>query len=288
MEDSVFEPIVLDSVADAVVAQIEKLIISGALKSGQKLPSEKRLSEVMGVSRPSIRDAARILEGRGLLVVKQGDGTYVADLIGPSLSPAMIDVLSRHKAYRDFLEYRHEFEGFAAHMAAERATKNDMEIIKRHLSEMEAEAASKKFLEEPNIDAGFHSAIVDAAYNIVLTHTMAPVYELMRRGVFYDRSLIERKPGVREALLAQHREIAEAIFSRDPERAAEAARAHIDFILDWYKIGSEEEGRDRNAAKRLSLMRSAQEYISAQHKDAKKAPARARGRPPKSAPKSAG
>ena len=78
---TILDPIDHDSVAEAVIAQIEGVILAGVLKSGQQLPSERELAE-QSVSRPKIRAAIQTLEERGLLIVKHGEGTFVAALTG--------------------------------------------------------------------------------------------------------------------------------------------------------------------------------------------------------------
>ena len=138
-EQKIFERIETDTVSEAVVAQIERLILDGVLKGGQKLPSERDLSELMEVSRPKVRDAIKVLEDRKLLTVRHGEGTFVAPLTGTALSPAMVDLIARHAgAFYEYLEFRREVEGYAAFMAAQRATDADHAIIKRHIDQMVA------------------------------------------------------------------------------------------------------------------------------------------------------
>lgn len=251
----VFEPVVIESVAEAVATQIETLILSGVLKSGQKLPSEQRLADSMKVSRPSVRDAAKILEERGLLEIKHGGGTFIAGLSGPALSPALLGLYKRHaSAYRDYVEYRHAVEGVAAYLAAKRATESDKEIIKLQLAQMEEEFDKNDYVREPQLDAAFHSAIVEAAHNSVFSHTMSSVYMVLSSGVFYNRVFLEREPQARARLLEQHKEIANAVFEGAADDAAAAAEAHVEYVMTWHQFGAADELRGRTAAKRLLLL----------------------------------
>jgi len=135
---AIFEPVGHESLADAVVSQIEDLIASGILKQGRKLPSERDLAEMLRVSRPKLREALQVLEERGLVTTQHGEGTFVAALTGQAMMPALLALYERHEpAFFDYLEYRREQEGFAARLAARRATKADKERISEILDENE-------------------------------------------------------------------------------------------------------------------------------------------------------
>ncbi len=255
MDKAIFEAIDSPSVVDGVVNQIEKLIIAGVLKGGRKLPSERELAEQMGISRPKIRDAIKDLEARGLLEVKHGDGTFVAALTGTALSPAMIELFSKHpEAFGGYIEFRREVEGFAAYVAAIRATEADREIIARIMTEMEAAHEARDRERELKLDVGLHAAIVDAAHNPLLVHVMASIYELMERAILQGRMIQEGPEASRAILLQQHRAIADAILERDPEAASAAAEEHINSVEASYRERSSESSRANIARKRRMLL----------------------------------
>ncbi len=250
----VFERVAVEGVARAVIDQVEGLIVAGVLRSGQKMPAERDLAETLGVSRPKLREALADLEARGLIVTRHGDGTYVANLTGAALSGPMVELFARHpQAFFDYLEYRRESEGFAAFLAAHRATDADRAILTRIIAEMEAAHADADSTREADIDVEFHVAIVDAAHNALLNHMMASIYALMMRGVFYNRNALYGREGARDRLLEQHKAIAEAILAHDPERAAAAAEAHIAFVQMSFHGDKARQERDRIARKRLAL-----------------------------------
>ncbi|WP_372886076.1 FadR/GntR family transcriptional regulator [Shimia sp.] len=252
--DQIFEPINHDSVAEAVVHQIESLIVTGILKDGTRLPSEREMSELLKVSRPKLRDALKHLEDQGLLHVRHGEGSFIAPLTGTALTPAFLDLYARHpEAFFDYLEYRREQEAFAARLAAERATGADREIIAAILDEMERARDAQDSEAAQIADINFHSAIVDASNNSTLIHMMASIYDLTRRGVFYNRDFLRTIEGAGRKLLAQHQAIAQGIFEGDPEAADKAARAHIDFVEKSFRIGHQRELRERAAKKRRVL-----------------------------------
>jgi GntR family transcriptional repressor for pyruvate dehydrogenase complex len=251
---AIFDPIKHDSVSDAVLNQIETMIVNGILKEGTRLPSEREMSELMEVSRPKLREALKQLEDSGLVQVKHGEGSFIAKLTGAALAPAFLDLYARHPlAFYDYLEYRREQEGFAARLAAERATETDKEIIRSLLERMDSahEAEDSEAAQEADID--FHAAIVDASCNSTLIHMMASIYDLTKRGVFYSRSYLRKQESAAAKLLEQHHVIADAIFRGEPEQAEAAAKAHIDYVETSFRVGEARRERERVAEKRKVL-----------------------------------
>ncbi len=253
-EKLIFEKIDHETVVDTVVRQIEGLIVTGVLKQGTKLPPERELAETLDVSRQKVREALKRLEDQNLLTVRHGEGSYIAALTGTALSPAMIDLYARHQsAFYDYLEYRREQEGFAAALASERATNVDREIILDTLERLE-QAQNKHDAEaSKEQDIKFHSVIVDASHNSTLIHTMASIYELTKRGIFYNRDFLRTIDGSGEKLLQQHKNIGAAIVNGRAEDAKKAARDHIDFVEKSFRAGHEGRKREALAKKRQAL-----------------------------------
>ena len=254
---TVFDPVGHESLAASVVLQIENLIASGILKQGRKLPSERDLAEMLGVSRPKLREALQILEDRGLVSTRHGEGTFIAPLIGQAMLPALLALYGRHEpAFLDYLEYRREQEGFAARLAAQRATQSDKERIQEILDanekawkEGDAEAAKAA-------DFDLHSAIVDASQNATLIHMMSSIFDLTKQGVFYNRDILRTIDGTGETLLAQHMELGRAVIAGDAERAEKVAKEHIDFVEKSFRLRVEQEEREKVAAKRRLIART--------------------------------
>ncbi|MCV2882759.1 FadR/GntR family transcriptional regulator [Actibacterium sp. XHP0104] len=251
---AIFDPIAHDSVADAVIHQIETMIVNGILKEGTRLPSEREMSELLEVSRPKLREALKQLEDDGLLQVKHGEGSFIAKLTGTAMTPAFMDLYARHpEAFYDYLEYRREQESFAARLAAERATQTDKDIIQGILDRMDAAHEANDLEASKIADINFHTAIVDASNNSTLIHMMASIYDLTKRGVFYNRNYLRSIDFAGSQLLAQHHAIADAIFAGNAEAAAKAARDHIDFVERSFRIGHLREEREKVAGKRKIL-----------------------------------
>lgn len=255
MTQSVFSSIRHASTADEVIRQIEWLVLEGVLRPGDRMPSERDLSQQMDVSRPVLREALKDLESRRLIVSRHGGGTFVADVISDVFAEPVMDLITSHrKAIHDYLEYRKEIEAVAAGMAAERATEADMALLARVMENMRLAHQSGNFSEEAKADVEFHNTVSEIAHNIILLHTLRSCYRLHMDGVFYNRTLLYGLPGVRTALLEQHEAIAAAIAARNSDAAQKASRAHITYVE--LKLSEAEKVSVRDSISRLRLART--------------------------------
>lgn len=249
---SLFPPIDHGRTADEVVRQVELLILEGVLRDGDRLPGERDLSERFGVSRPILREALKELETRGLLVSRHGGGTFVADIVGQVFSEPLAALVARHeRASADYLEYRRELEGLTAELAARRATAADRAQISRIIADMEAAHGHGRFEDELAADIDLHTAIGEAAHNIVLLHTLRACYRLLSEGIVHHRKLIFALPGARDRLFAQHCDLAAAILAGDAARARKAAEDHIDYVTETNREAARQDRRNRVSELRL-------------------------------------
>ncbi|HTH15799.1 MAG TPA: FCD domain-containing protein [Magnetospirillum sp.] len=144
----------------------------------------------------------------------------------------MVDPLSRllhshpETAY-DYLEFRRLLAGQAAAFAAERATEEDIERLHRALTAMEEAHALDDPAQEAQADAQFHLMCYEMAGNTLMTHIMRRLFDMLKSGVFYDRSDLYLRRGVRDGFLRQHQAIYAAIAARNPDAAYAAADAHL-------------------------------------------------------------
>ncbi len=228
-----FEKINPERISDTVIKQIERLILRGILRPGERLPSERAMSEQMGVSRPSLREAIANLEERGLLSTRAGSGIYVADVLGSAFSEPLIALFSSHQeALFDYISFRRDLEGLAAERAASLSSDTDLKVISAIFKKMEAAHAKRNPAEEAALDAEFHMAIVEASHNVFMLHMMRSMFEMLRAGVFYNRKIMFKQRTTREALLDQHRAIHDAILNRDPTGARRAVEQHLSYVED--------------------------------------------------------
>lgn len=229
---SVFLQIPQNKTSDEVAHQIEELVIEGVLRAGEQLPGERELAESTGVSRPVVREAIKLLDGRGLLYKKQGGGTFICNIVGDVFSQPITDVLARHKkATIDYLEYRREVESIAAGLAAERATSHDKVMLKELMARMKIAHENINFDEEAQLDIEFHSLIGEMTHNLIFLHTLRACYNLLKQGIFRNREKLYEIDG-RQIMYDQHAAIADAIINGDKEAAIKHSNSHMCYILE--------------------------------------------------------
>ncbi|MDZ4093967.1 MAG: FCD domain-containing protein, partial [Paracoccaceae bacterium] len=226
-----FQKVQTEKLSQTVVRQIELLILRGVLRPGERLPSERELSERMGVSRPSLRDAVAELEERGLLISKPGAGIYVAEVLGSAFSPALIQLFATHDdAVFDYLSFRRDLEGLAAERAARLGSDTDLKVVDTVFRKMEVAHGKRDPSCEAELDAQFHMAIIEASHNVVMLHMMRSMFDLLREGVFYNRQKMFKSRMTRDMLLDQHRAINNGIQARDPGAARAAVESHLSYV----------------------------------------------------------
>ncbi len=223
-----FRKVQPEKLSTSVVRQIELLILRGILCPGERLPSERELSERLGVSRPSLRDAVATLQEQGLLTSRAGSGIFVAEVLGSAFSPALTRLFATHdEAVFDYLSFRRDIEALAAERAARLGSDSDLKVIQATFDKM---VSARTPEEEAQLDAQFHSAIIEASHNVVMLHMMRSMFELLQTGVFYNRQVMFKQRTTKRALLDQHRAINDAIQARDPAAARAAIEAHLGYV----------------------------------------------------------
>ncbi len=228
-----FQRIQSEKLATSVVRQIEQLILRGILRPGERLPSERELADRMGVSRPSLREAISKLHDDGLLESRAGAGVFVAKVLGSAFAPALVNLFATHdEAVFDYVTFRRDLEGLAAYRAAEHGSETDLAVVDAVFAKMEAAHSKRNPADEARLDAEFHLAIIEASHNVVMLHMMRSMYDLLRGGVFYNRSIMFKQRITRATLLDQHRAINNALQARDPKAAKAAVEAHLKYVSD--------------------------------------------------------
>jgi len=226
-----FQRIEAEKLSHSVVRQIEQLILRGILRPGERLPSERELSERLGVSRPSLREAIAELQDRGLLSTRAGAGIYVADVLGSAFSPALIRLFAQHEeAVFDYIAFRRDLESIAAERAAIHGSDTDLKVIDTIFRKMEAAHSKRNPSDEADLDAEFHLAILEASHNVILLHMMRSIFDLLREGVFFNRQVMFKNRTTRDLLLEHHRAINAALQARDPQAARAAVVEHLSFV----------------------------------------------------------
>ncbi|GLQ35240.1 GntR family transcriptional regulator [Amylibacter marinus] len=226
-----FQKIEQERIADTVIDQIEGLILRGILRPGERLPSERDLSERLGVSRPSLREAISNLQEKGLLESRASAGIFVGDIFGSAFSEPLIELFSTHQdALFDYIAFRRDLESIAAERAATMGTHTDIMVIEAIFEKMLALDGTNSAAQDAALDAEFHMAIIEASHNIFMLHMMRSMFEVLKRGIYYNREIMFERRATRSTILGQHRAILSAIKAHDPKAARQAVVDHLSFV----------------------------------------------------------
>ncbi|MGZ9106459.1 MAG: FCD domain-containing protein [Rhodoplanes sp.] len=246
MQDAIRPP----RLADAIAGHIERMILEGTLRPGERLASERDLAEKLDVSRPSLREALAQLEKRGLIESKRS-GTTVAQFLAPLSAPLAELFRDKPRVTADYFEYRCFVEAQAAKLAALRATDLDRKTIRAIVKRMQHANALEDTYKEAQADVDLHLAVYEASHNVVLLHVMRVFAELLHEGVFYNRDQLFRRHGTRPLLLEQHLAIADAVLNGDVERATRVADEHIRYTFNTVEEIRRDEERLEASLRRL-------------------------------------
>lgn len=215
-----FEAIRRNKIHEEVAKQLEEMILK-KLRPGDKLPAERELVEMLGVSRSSVRDAIRKLELLGLVEPRQGAGTVVRDFSDAVANPLASVVSRKRQLVSELLDFRKMVEPPLAARAASNASATQIAAMEEILLRHDAKVAGGHLAIKE--DSEFHYAIATASGNTIVLKVLDVVMDLLRET--RSRSLQTR--GRPEKSLAGHRRIMSAIKRRDPVAAEEAMRQHI-------------------------------------------------------------
>lgn len=216
-----FEAIRKNRVHEEVAKQIEALILQ-KLHPGDKLPAERELAELLGVSRSSIRDAIRRLELMGLVEPRQGAGTVVREISPDALVNPLANVIQhKRQLVGELLDFRRMLEPPLAGRAATHASAEDVAAMEDILRRQGVKVRGGDVAVEE--DTEFHYRIAMASGNSVVLKVLDVVMDLLRET--RERSL--QSEGRPQKSLAGHRRILSAIRRHDAAAAQAAMRQHI-------------------------------------------------------------
>lgn len=226
MSDVRYQPVSRVRLRDEIVDRIRSMIIDGSLKPEDKLPPERELARLFGVSRTAVREALRTLEATGLVKVEHGVGVSVTDWAPEEARGlTMHSLLKESHTVQAVLEARKAVEPTMARLAAERASREDLDRLVNIQKAMEEEIRSGRAAAE--WDYEFHAAIADACKNNVLATMFSAISALYRHTQRLHRVKTWGVPRRPEAVAKEHARILEAILKRDPVAAERAALEHL-------------------------------------------------------------
>ncbi len=210
--------------AEEVVTRLREMMQSGELAPGDRLPPERDLAKLLGVSRPTLRAGIRSLATVGILQSKQGAGTFVAEAEeSPTLDTSALRMLSALHGFTsdEMFEARLALEMSIAALAAERADSEQMAQLAEEVTGMYASLdRPEQYLVH---DMQFHQTIAAASGNRILTALMNMVASILFE---YRSKTVKRAIDLKDSA-EQHHNIYRAIREHNPEAARQAMRVHL-------------------------------------------------------------
>lgn len=224
-------PVTTRRASEAIYEQIRELILTGELKPGDRLPSERSLMESLQRSRPTIREALRMLEHAGFIRTVPGtNGAVVREPGTDEARETLMSLLQTNKVtIGELSEYRLANETAVARWAAARRSEKDVAALETILDGAETHLLARRYEKFIGHDAAFHGALAQAGGNSVaallaqiLSRLTEPlVLEALRRqGEEENRDMCSR-------ISSMHREILSAVAAGDPDAAERAMASHI-------------------------------------------------------------
>ena len=226
-----FSQIEVESPVDKIIRQIRDLITSGQLKAGDRLPSERKLSEKLGVGRTHLREALQKLEFYGILKTRPQSGTVVAGMGIPALEGLITDMLGlQGRDFKSLVETRVILETNIAQLAAQNRSDEDIIEIKNALNAHRVKIEHNQDAVEE--DLLFHLKIAEAGKNSVLNSLMLIITpDIMQ----YFKKHNVCGEGRAELAVEQHEQLLQHIVDRNADKAGEAIKEHLREISEYVK-----------------------------------------------------
>lgn len=218
-----------ESIYQRVVTELKTAIVQGKLKPGDRLPSERDLSEMLGVSRTSLREALKLLAASGLVTIKHGQGVYIAEQEQDTYVRKFVDHLFIDKTkIAELFAIRKVLEVQAAGWAAEHGTSDQkqmlIDIVLATRAKIKGNQEDLSILAEH--DSVFHNTLATATNNSVLIDVMYSLLDLLGDSRFQAMQVPSRP----HRSLAEHEEVAQAIYMGDTERAKATMLNHLNAV----------------------------------------------------------
>ncbi|MBC7318710.1 FadR family transcriptional regulator [Candidatus Bipolaricaulota bacterium] len=222
-----------------VAQQLLRAIKEGVFPVDTKLPSEAELAQMMGVSRPTVREALSALAAVGLIEARPGIGNFVKK---PSESMAFeaLFLLESEASCLEIMEARTILEPAVAELAAKNRTLDHVDLLFSICEELEALATPERFDEYFSADKSFHLALVQATGNSLLAAAMTPLINTMDQRIYreFTREYYMKDLQSIAEVASLHRRVAEAVFKKDGAKARQAMQAH--WVRMWKLVHGEE------------------------------------------------
>lgn len=226
--DAMYSPIERTRVFEQIVTQIERRILTGELRHGDYLGSERELAEQFGASRTAVREALKTLAQQGLVDMRPGRGTMVIDGTSQAVRHSlrlMMHIGSQHTP-EHLTEVREILEPEIAALAAERADDEHIAAMRAAVDTMERSLENADAFIAADND--FHRALARGSGNPLILALMDSIVDLLSD----QRKMVFAAPGGPQRGQQHHKRVLDAIVARDRDVARVCMRAHMDQVRE--------------------------------------------------------
>ena len=213
---------------EKTVDYIKKELLNGHLRTGDRLPSERELAEVLGSSRNSVREGLRVLENLGVVTSCHGSGTFISLNFDETMSE-LLSFMYFLKGIREdqVTEFRRSMEWEAMYLAVERITIQEKEEMVGHLEKLEAVQTEDARVQH---DKAIHEILIAASHNDFLITNYKALNNLMDRYIRSMRARIISGMNSHNMLAKAHRELVEGVVDGDLEKGLHGVLEHFRYI----------------------------------------------------------
>lgn len=208
-----------------VIQYIKQLLLSEQLSMGDKLPTERELSEKLNISRNSIREAIRMMENMGIIESRQGSGNYLVGNIGRSFTDSLsMMLLMKRVDYLEISQLRRGIEIQALYLAMNLITEEDLTNLNTLLDEMDECSEIQRAI----LDKEFHYAVVTLSKNQLMLSIMEGLSEICQE--FIEHILSRTLNNQKTTLINLHKKIFKSLVEKDLSIGIEAINEHYNVI----------------------------------------------------------
>jgi GntR family transcriptional repressor for pyruvate dehydrogenase complex len=236
MKIDIYHPVKTQKIPEKIVEQIKALIKEGKIQPGEQLPPERAFAEMLGVGRPTLREALNHLEATGYLEIRKRRGVFVKNIGSPLVSEPLRQIFREDQGMFPYLyEMRKDIELASAELAAKRRTDEDLHAILAPIERMQSDLRENRL--SIMDDIAFHIAVARATHNFLRVHILKEIFDISNEFLNNVMKRLGRTPSNYPEVVSQHRLIFDAISRRDTKGAREKIEKHLRWVEDqWQQI----------------------------------------------------
>jgi len=226
--------------SEEIVGQVKTLIKTGRLQPGEQLPPERTFAELLGVGRPTLREALNHLEALGIVEIRKRQGVFVKNIGSSLVSDPLCRVFQEDRGMLPYLyEMRKDIEIAASRLAAQRRAEEDLAAILAPIKNMENDLKTGAFSISDDID--FHMAVARATHNFLRVHIMQHLFDISNEFLERVHTRLGRGYEKLSVVVDHHRHIFEAIRDRDVMGSGVAMENHLAWVeRQWLRVIDED------------------------------------------------